>query len=223
LRSCGALLRLLPEVDALYGVEQRAEFHPEIDAGLHTEMVLDLCARLAPGDALTGFCGLTHDLGKALTPAAKRPRHPGHEHTGRVPLRALCARLKVPGEYRNQALIACREHLNVHRLAELRDATVLELILRCDGIRKPARIARLGLVCEADKRGRLGLTEAPYPPRAELDRLHAAVLAVRARDLEGDGDPGFGELTGEQVGERLRQARIAAIHQARADSPPQLG
>jgi tRNA nucleotidyltransferase (CCA-adding enzyme) len=210
LREVGALRVLLPEVDALYGVEQRVEFHPEIDAGIHTEMVLDQCARLAPGDALLAFCGLTHDLGKALTPPDVRPKHPGHEHSGLRPLRALCERLKVPREYAEQAAVCCREHLNIHRLDELRDATVLELIERSDGLRRPQRIRVLGMLCEADKRGRLGLQDAPYPPRASLDAQLDAVLAVQARDLALPAG-----LDGPEIGRRLRGARVAAIARAR--------
>lgn len=209
LRACGALQRILPEVDALYGVEQRIEFHPEVDAGIHTEMVLDAGARLAPGDALIGFCGLTHDLGKALTPMHVRPKHIGHEQTGLAPLRALAARLKVPAEYLAQAEIVCREHLNVHRLDELRDDTVLKLIERCDGFRKPERIGRLGLCCEADKRGRLGCADVDYPARAELNRLHAAARSVQARDLAIEG------LTGEAIAAVVRAARLRAIVAAR--------
>ncbi|HET6782275.1 MAG TPA: multifunctional CCA addition/repair protein, partial [Pseudoxanthomonas sp.] len=156
LRDCGALAQVLPEVDALYGVPQRAEFHPEVDTGLHQEMVSDMAARLAPGDDVIGFAALTHDLGKALTPAEMLPKHIGHEHAGVAPLKALCERLKAPAAHRELAIMACREHLNVHRLNELRDATVLELLARCDAFRKPERIAQLALVCEADKRGRLG-------------------------------------------------------------------
>ncbi len=210
LRGCAALARLLPEVDALYGVPQRADYHPEIDTGVHIEMVVDMCARLAPGDALIAFAGLVHDLGKALTPADQLPRHPQHEHTGQAPIRALCERLKVPTEYREFALVVCREHLNVHRLGELRDATVLTLIERCDGIRRPERIARLGLVCEADKRGRLGLGEAAYPQRPLLDALHRAALAVQARDLDLAG------LQGPAIAEQVRKARVAAIAACRA-------
>ncbi|HEX5757190.1 MAG TPA: multifunctional CCA addition/repair protein, partial [Arenimonas sp.] len=116
LRDCGALAALLPEVDALYGVPQRPEFHPEIDTGLHTEMVCDQAAKRAAGDALIGFCALTHDLGKALTPSAELPRHVMHEQRGLAPLRAVCERLKVPSEYAAVAAIVCREHLNIHRL-----------------------------------------------------------------------------------------------------------
>src|SRR5690606_667183 len=130
---------------------------------------------------------LTHDLGNALTPADKLPRHIGHERAGVAPTRALCERLKVPLEHRDLAIIACREHLHVRRLLELRDATVLELLERCDAFRKPARVEKLALVCEADKRGRLGLQDQPYPQGPELRRLHAAAMAVNARDLATEG------------------------------------
>jgi tRNA nucleotidyltransferase (CCA-adding enzyme) len=209
LRDCGALAVVLPEVDALYGVPQRAEFHPEVDTGVHIELVCDMAARLAPGDAVVGFAALTHDLGKALTPEEELPRHVMHEQRGLAPLRALCERLKVPTAHRELALMACREHLNVHRLLELRDATVHDLLARCDAYRKPDRIARLAIACEADKRGRAGLQEAPYPQREALLRLHAAALAISTRDIAGDG------LTGPQIGEALRKARIAAIGEAR--------
>ncbi|WP_202841385.1 multifunctional CCA addition/repair protein [Luteimonas saliphila] len=209
LREAGALRAVLPEVDALYGVPQRAEYHPEVDTGTHQELVSDMAARLAPGDTVVGFAALTHDLGKARTPKHELPRHIGHEQAGLAPLRALCERLKVPLEHRDLAIVACREHLNVHRLAELRDATVHDLLVRCDAFRKPGRIARLALVCEADKRGRLGLEDAPYPQAAQLQRLHAAALAINARDLARDG------LDGPAIGDALRKARVAAIHAAR--------
>ena len=209
LRDCGALAKLLPEVDALYGVPQRPEYHPEVDTGVHTQMVLDMAARLAPGDALLGFCALTHDLGKALTPKAELPKHIGHEHSGVRPLRAVCARWKVPAEFAAVAEIVCREHLNVHRLAELRPETVHDLIARCDGFRKPERIAQLALACEADKRGRLGLSESDYPSGPLLLKLHAAAAAVSAGHAVATG------LEGPAIGEWLRKARIAAIRDAR--------
>ena len=205
LRACGALARVLAEVDALYGVPQHAHHHPEVDAGIHTELVLDAAARLAPGDALIAFCALTHDLGKARTPARALPTHIGHEHTGLEPLQALCERLKVPVEFSALALICCREHLKVHRIAELKPATVHDLIARCDGFRKPERIAQLGLVCEADKRGRRERGDLPYPQREQLNVLHAAALAVKPRELDLSG------LSGEQIGARIRQTRIAVI------------
>ncbi|MEO8160079.1 MAG: multifunctional CCA addition/repair protein [Arenimonas sp.] len=213
LRDAGALAKLLPEVDALFGVEQRAEYHPEIDAGVHTFMVCDMAARLAPGNDRIGFAALVHDLGKALTPLELRPKHINHEHAGLQPLQAVCERLRVPSAHRELARIACREHLNVHRLAELRADTVHDLLARCDGFRQPARIAELATVCEADKRGRLGLQEADYPQARELCRLLEVARGVTAAVLD------LGTLSGPEVGEALRKARIAAIAAARRLKP----
>ena len=214
MRQADALAAVLPEVDALYGVPQRPEYHPEVDTGTHQELVSDMAARLAPGDHVIGFAALTHDLGKALTPRSKWPRHIGHEQAGLKPLEGLCERLKVPNAHRELAKIACREHLNVHRTLELRDATVHDLLARCDAFRKPDRVAPLALVCEADRRGRLGFEDAEYPQGPELRRLHAAALAVNARDLATEG------LSGPAIGRALRQARIQAITAARQDHPP---
>jgi tRNA nucleotidyltransferase (CCA-adding enzyme) len=212
LRDCGALAVVLPEVDALYGVPQRAEYHPEVDTGVHVELVCDMAARLAPGDALIGFAALTHDLGKALTPEDVLPKHIGHESAGVAPLRALCERLKVPQAQCQLATLVCREHLNIHRLFDLRATTVHDLLARCDGFRQPARIAQLAIACEADKRGRAGLTDTPYPQAAELLRLLAVAAAVRAGDVAREG------LEGPALGEALRRARVRAIEAAR--TPP---
>ena len=209
LRDCGALAVVLPEVDALYGVPQRAEFHPEVDTGLHIELVCDMAARIAPGDDVVGFAALVHDLGKALTPAEEWPKHILHEQRGLDPVRALCRRLKVPTAHRDLALGACREHLNIHRLHELRSASVHDLIARNDGFRQPQRIALLAQVCEADKRGRGGMAESDYPQGAQLVRLHAAAMAVRGADVTRP------DMDGPAVGEALRRARIAAISAAR--------
>lgn len=209
LHDTHALAAILPEVDALYGVPQRAEFHPEVDTGVHQEMVSDMAARLAPGNDLIGFAALTHDLGKALTPQDELPRHIMHEQRGLKPLAKLCERLKIPVDHRLLAEAVCREHLNVHRIDELRDATVLELISRCDGFRRPERITQMALVCECDKRGRLGFEDSDYPQRTTLQRLHAAALAINARDIATEG------LQGPAIGEALRKARIAAINAAR--------
>lgn len=209
LRQANALAAVLPEVDALYGVPQRAEYHPEVDTGIHQELVSDMAATLAPGDSVIGFAALTHDLGKALTPESKWPRHIGHEQAGLKPLEVLCDRLKAPNAHRELARVACREHLNVHRTLELRDATVHDLLARCDAFRKPERIAALVLVCEADRRGRLGFEDVDYPQAAELKRLHAAAMAVSARDVVQEG------MTGPTIGRALRKARIDAIATAR--------
>lgn len=209
LREADALRAVLPEVDALYGVPQRAEYHPEIDTGLHCELVCDMAARLAPGDDLIGYAALCHDLGKALTPADVLPKHLMHEQRGVAPAIAMSQRLKVPNEHRELAVACCREHLNVHRIAELKAATVHELIARCDGFRKPARIDQLASVCEADARGRAGRADADYPQADMLRRLHAAAMGVRGADIAAQG------VTGPAFGEALRKARIAAIAAAR--------
>ncbi len=205
LRDCGALKILFPEIDALFGVPQRIEYHPEVDAGLHTQMVCDMAAKLAPGNALLGFAALTHDLGKALSPKDELPKHIGHERAGLKPLAALCERFKVPTDYRDLAEIVCREHLNIHRLDEMKASTVHDLIARCDGFRKPERIDQLGLVCEADKRGRLGLQDSSYPSRALLNKLHAAAMSITFKDIDSTG------LQGPQISEAMRRARITAI------------
>ena len=147
-----------------------------------------------------------------LAQGVRSPKHLMLEQRGLAPLRALCERLKVPTAYRELALTACREHLNVHRLAELRDDTVHKLLERCGAFRKPERIAQLALVCEADKRGRGGAADDDYPPGRKLLRLQAAALAVRAADVAREG------LQGPALGEALRKARIVAIRQARAAS-----
>jgi len=211
LRQAHALGAVLPELDALYGVPQRAEFHPEIDTGHHQELVSDMAAQLAPGNPLVGFAALTHDLGKALTPPEQWPRHFQHEQAGLAPVRALCRRLKVPTEYRDLAVIVCREHLNIHRLHELRPATIHDLLTRCDAFRKPGRVALMALACEADKRGRLGSEDSDYPQARTLLAVHAAAAAVTARDLACP------DLAGPEVGQALRLARIRAIgHATRA-------
>jgi tRNA nucleotidyltransferase (CCA-adding enzyme) len=172
-------------------------------------MVCDMAARLAPGNARVGFAALVHDLGKALTPEEVRPKHINHEHAGLKPVRELCSRLRVPVAHRELAVLACREHLNVHRLFELRPQTVFELLDRSGGFRQPERIGELATVCEADKRGRLGLQDVPYPQAAELLRLLDVARAVGTAQLD------LSRLDGPQIGEALKRARIRAIRDAR--------
>jgi len=205
LRDCGALRAILPEVDALYGVPQRAEFHPEVDTGVHVELVLDQAARLAPGDDLVGWCALVHDLGKALTPTDELPRHVMHEQRGVAPLRALAARLKVPAEHAALGELVCRFHLDAHRAFELRPETVLKLLESLDAFRRPERVARFLLACEADKRGRLGRADDAYPQAAYLREAHAAARAIDAAPFVAQG------LSGEKIGEAVRAARRRAI------------
>ena len=213
LRACSALRVLFPEVDALYGVPQRAEFHPEIDTGTHVELVLDMAARLAPGEDLVGFCALTHDLGKALTPADRLPRHIGHEHAGVAPLRALASRLRVPAEHAALAEHVCRFHLDIHRAFELRAETLLSILERIDAFRRAERIAPFLLACEADKRGRLGLEDAPYPQAEYVRAAHAAAAAIDAHAFVEQG------LTGSAIGDAMRKARREAIAKVRERFP----
>lgn len=205
LRECGALAVLFPEIDALYGVPQRAEFHPEIDTGAHLELVLDAAARLAPGDDLVGFCALVHDLGKALTPAGELPRHIGHEHRGVALVRKLSARLKVPAEHATLGELVCREHLVAHRAFELKPATVLKLLNSLDALRRPTRLDTFLLACEADKRGRLGHEEDAYPQADFLRTARATAVAVEASLFVAQG------MAGPAIGKAMEQARIAAI------------
>ncbi|SFZ79170.1 multifunctional CCA addition/repair protein [Chitinimonas taiwanensis] len=179
LRDCGALARLLPELDALFGVPQPPQHHPEVDTGLHMLLVLDYAA--AQGWPLdTRFAALCHDLGKGNTPEAEWPRHIAHEQHGVALVEALCERIRVPNDCRELALLVCREHGNIHRARELRPETVVELLGRCDALRKPERFARLLDACLADARGRTGLEDCAYPQAAYLLACRDAARAVDA-------------------------------------------
>jgi len=205
LRGCGALAVLFPEIEALYGVPQSPQHHPEVDCGVHLELVLDQCAQLAPGDDLAGFCALTHDLGKALTPEDVLPRHIAHEHRGLKPLASLCERLKVPAEYAQLAALTCRHHLDAHRALELKPATVLMLLEAFDAFRRPERLEPFLITCTADKRGRLQHEHDAYP---QADFLRAARDAARAVTAQPFLEQG---LTGTAIGAAMRRARIHAI------------
>ena len=207
LRECGALARILPELDALYGVPQPAEWHPEVDTGLHMELVMQAAADLSPS-ARVRFAALMHDLGKGRTPRSRWPRHIGHEQRGAGMVRELAARLRVPVDYRELAELAARWHGLAHRALELRPRTVLELLESCDAMRRPERFHELLLACEADFRGRGGYRSRPYPQADRLRRAQAAALAVALTDQEREG------LAGAEIGERLRRRRLAALREA---------
>jgi tRNA nucleotidyltransferase (CCA-adding enzyme) len=205
LRESGALRVLFPEVDALYGVPQRPEFHPEVDTGIHIEMVLHAAATLVPGDALVGYCALTHDLGKALTPEDVLPRHIMHEQRGIEPVREMSARLKVPAEYAFMAEMVCKHHLNAHMAFELKASTLLRLLESLGALRRPERLETFLLACMADKRGRLGHEDAAYPQADYLRACRAAAAAITSKPFVDKG------LQGPAIGEAMKKAQTAAI------------
>ena len=211
LRQCGALARLLPEVDCLWGVPQPAAHHPEVDTGVHLMMVLDMSARLeAPLEVR--FACLTHDLGKGTTPADVLPRHIGHEERSARLLQGVCDRLRVPTDCRELADLVAREHGNIHRSETLAPAAVVRLLERCDALRKPQRFAQALLACECDARGRLGFEAQAYPQRARLlQALQAArevVTAAIAQSAQARG------LSGPEVGKQIHHARVRAVSEA---------
>ncbi len=211
LRACGALDAVFPEIAALFGIPQPAKWHPEIDTGVHTLQVLDVAAELAT-DTTVRFAALVHDVGKGLTPPEQWPRHIGHEEAGARLIERMCARLKVPNEHRELAVLVARHHALVHRAAELRPGTVLDLFEATDAFRRPERFDRMLVACEADARGRgPERRAAPYPQAALLRRLRTAAAAARPEPGELEGQ------TGPAIAERIRAARIEAIRACRGD------
>jgi tRNA nucleotidyltransferase (CCA-adding enzyme) len=204
LREVGALRVILPELDALFGVPQRPEWHPEVDTGEHTLLALQVAASRGASQAVR-FAVLVHDLGKALTPRAEWPRHHAHETLGLPAIEALCARLRVPQEHRELGLLASRFHTHVHRGLELRTSTLLELLEHCDAFRRPARFVEFLEACECDARGRLGFAEKPYPQRARVEQAFEIARSISLTESEREG------LDGAAIGERLRSKRLAAL------------
>ncbi len=213
LRDCGALARLLPEVDRLFGVPQPEKHHPEIDTGVHTMLVLTQAARLSP-EPVVRFAALVHDLGKGTTPKQEWPRHIAHETRGLPLVKALCKRLRIPNHFRDLALLVTEFHLHYHRAAELRPETLLKLLRRTDALRRPKRFEQFILACEADSRGRWGLEDAHFAQPDILRRVRNAAAAVDSRELCEQG------LTGKALGEALQVRQleaIRAVQQATAD------
>ena len=211
LRGCGALKRLLPEVDKLWGVPQRPEHHPEVDTGVHLMMVLDCCALLAAPLPVRWAC-LGHDLGKGTTPPAEWPRHIAHEVRSARLVRQIGQRLRVSVECNELADVVAREHGNVHRSGELGAAALMRLFERCDALRRPQRFADVLLACECDARGRLGREHDAYPPAQRLPPLLKAALAV---DSAAVAAPAIERgLAGLAIGELVRAARTQAVAEA---------
>jgi tRNA nucleotidyltransferase (CCA-adding enzyme) len=230
LRECGALARLLPELDKLWGVPQRAEYHPEIDTGVHVMMVLDMSAQLGCSLPIRYAC-LCHDFGKGTTPADVLPRHIGHEDRSARLLQEASTRLRVPTECRQLAEVVAREHGNIHRSADFGAAAVVRLLQRCDAFRKPQRFADVLIACECDARGRLGFADAAYPQRAALSQALQAALSIATHliadeamntpamakneanldGLRAKTPQNLPKPIGKDIGELILQARVAAV------------
>jgi tRNA nucleotidyltransferase (CCA-adding enzyme) len=213
LRESGALAVVFPELARLYGVPQPERWHPEIDTGVHIELVLAAAARLSPLPRVR-FAALVHDLGKGTTPPAEWPKHVGHEERGARLIAALADRLRVPADFRELAVMVARHHGLCHRALELKASTVLELLEHCDALRRPERFAEFLLACEADMRGRTGFADRAYP---QGDYLHAALAAVQSTQLAAAERAG---LDGAAIGARLRQARLAALRTLQGGHEP---
>jgi tRNA nucleotidyltransferase (CCA-adding enzyme) len=216
LRECGALERLLPEVQRLWGVPQRADQHPEVDAGVHLMMVLDMAARLAVPLPVRFAC-LTHDLGKGTTAPELLPKHPGHEERSAQLLRDVCDRLRVPSECRELADVVAREHGHINRSAEFDAAALVRLLERCDAFRKPQRFDAALLACECDARGRLGFEDAPYPQRPHLIAVLQAAQAVGTHAIATAAQQRG--VAGPQIGELIHAARVQAVQRLLAGAP----
>ncbi len=206
LRDCGALARLLPEVDALFGVPQPAKYHPEIDTGLHTLLVLEQAAKLSP-EPRVRFAALLHDLGKAVTPRDQWPSHIGHEHLGAALVEQVCQRLRAPNDYRDLARLTCLYHTHCHRAGEHRAKTLLATLEHLDAFRRPERFEEFLLACEADCRGRTGLEQVPYPQPEILRKALNLACQVEVKAILGDG---FKQAA---IGEELKKRRIRMIRE----------
>ncbi|MDH0563529.1 multifunctional CCA addition/repair protein [Acinetobacter courvalinii] len=203
LKDCDALEVLFPEINALFGVPQRPEYHPEIDCGIHTLMALKQ-ACLANYALEVRFAVLVHDLGKALTPVDELPRHIMHEERGIPPVTQICDRLKVPTALKNLALIVCKEHLKCHQVKNLKPGTLWRLLQRLDVLRRPEKVEAFVQACECDAKGRLGLEQRPYPQAQYMLDAMQIVRNIRAQDLPE-------HVSGPEIGEMLIQYRIDAL------------
>ncbi|MCK5092654.1 MAG: multifunctional CCA addition/repair protein [Gammaproteobacteria bacterium] len=206
LRGCGALEKIFPEIDVLFGVPQPEHYHPEIDTGVHILMVLDQAARLSD-DPMVRFAALVHDLGKGTSPKEEWPRHKGHEQRSAILVEALCQRLRVPKDYRELAITTAKYHTHCHRALHLQPKTILKTLEAADAFRRPERFEQFLLACEADVRGRKGLEDKPYPQVDRLKEAYKACLKIDNKELQQKG------FEGESFAEELRRLRIEAIKQ----------
>jgi len=210
LRACGALAKILPEIDDLFGVPQPPKHHPEIDTGVHTLMALEQACKLSD-DPLVRFGALVHDLGKAKTPEDVLPRHIGHEKAGVPVIKALCQRLRIPTKFRELACIVSEYHLHMHKMEELKSSTVLKMLESTGSLRNPERAKQFALVCEADARGRTGFENRDYPQSALFFQLLEAANSVNTEQVAKSIEPC--ENQGLKIKEAIQRARISAIKQ----------
>ncbi len=216
LRDCGALACILPEVDRLFGVAQRPDFHPEIDAGVHTMMALEQAAKLSD-DCSVRFAVLVHDVGKGITPEDVLPRHTGHEARGLPLVKTLCERLKVPNQYRKLALVVTEYHLQCHRATDLKVETLLNLLRGAGALKSSAKLEPFLLSCEADARGRLGLENRHYSSPNYLRRAQSALATVGIADLVSSG------AAGDEIGRQLHNRQIARLTEFKQSNQPYNG
>ena len=210
LRACGALAVLLPELDRLWGVPQRADYHPEVDTGLHTMLVLGQAVQQQAPLAVRWAC-LVHDLGKGTTPADVLPRHIGHEQRGAKLVRQVGERWRVPKECSELAELVAAEHGNIHRSLDLSAAAVLRLLQRCDALRKPERFAQALWACECDARGRWGFETAAYPQRGRLEQALAVALGVATGPIAAQAVAAGKQ--GAAIGQAVDAVRVQALGQ----------
>lgn len=213
LRECGALKRILPEIDDLFGVAQPAQHHPEIDTGVHTMMALQQAVKLSH-KVTVRFAVLVHDLGKATTPRHILPQHIAHEERGLPLIRQLCERIAVPNNYRDLALLVCKYHTHCHRALELKPSTLLKTLEALDAFRRPERFEEFLLCCEADARGRTGFEDRDYSQTSHLRT--ALQLASQVSPAEVDAS----RFAGKAFGEELRRLRLAALQSLRLSTHP---
>jgi len=204
LRDCGALATLMPELDRLFGIPQRKDYHPEVDTGVHALLSLQQAAKISR-DASVRFAALIHDLGKAETPADILPQHIGHEKRSLPLIRQLCQRLTAPHDYRDLALLAAEFHTHCHRSGELRPETIHKVLKACRAFHHPAILEKFLLVCEADARGRTGLEEKPYPQTERFRAALTACMTIRAEPLLAEG------YSGVRLGNEIEKRQIQAI------------
>ena len=216
LRACGALAVLLPELDRLWGVPQRADYHPEVDTGLHTMLVLGQAVQQQAPLAVRWAC-LVHDLGKGTTPADVLPRHIGHEQRGAKLVRQVGERWRVPKECSELAELVAAEHGNIHRSLDLSPAAVLRLLQRCDALRKPERFAQALWACECDARGRWGFEAAAYPQRGRLAQALAVALGVATGPIAAQAVAAGKQ--GAAIGQAVDAVRVQALA-ATLNKPP---